>query len=77
MKFYLVSYHVGYIKPNSDNFTEKVAHLRFLDTANFVNSNTFLSQLNSVKKVRITTVSWYLKEVDFKYNVTRISNTVH
>ena len=51
--------------------------LRFLDTANFVNSNTFLSQLNSVKKVRITTVSWYLKEVDFKFNINRISNTVH
>jgi hypothetical protein len=77
MKFYLVTYDVSYIKPNSDNFVEKVAHLRFLDTSNFVNSNTFLSQLNSVKKVRITTVSWYLKEVDFKYNVNRISNTVH
>jgi hypothetical protein len=77
MKFYLVSYHVGYIKPDKNNFTEKVAHLRFLDTANFVNSNTFLSQLNSVKKVRITTVSWDLREVDFKYNINRISNTVH
>jgi len=77
MKFYLVTYDVSYIKPNSNTFIEKVAHLRFLDTSNFVNSNTFLSQLNSVKKVRITTVSWYLKEVDFKYNVTRISNTVH
>ena len=77
MKCYLVTYDVSYIKPNSDNFVEKVAHLRFLDTANFVNSNTFLSQLNSVKKVRITTVSWYLKEVDFNYNINRISNTVH
>ena len=77
MKCYLVSYDVSYIKPNADNFVEKVAHLRFLDTANFVNSNTFLSQLSSVKKVRITTVSWYLKEVDFKYNINRISNTVH
>ena len=77
MKCYLVTYDVSYIKANSDNFVEKVAHLRFLDTANFVNSNTFLSQLSSVKKVRITTVSWYLKEVDFKYNINRISNTVH
>ena len=77
MKCYLVTYDVSYIKTNSNNFVEKVAHLRFLDTANFVNSNTFLSQLNSVKKVRITTVSWYLKEVDFEYNINRISNTVH
>ena len=77
MKFYLVTYDVSYIKPNADNFVEKVAHLRFLDTANFLNINTFLYKLNSLKKVRITTVSWYLKEVDFGYNINRISNTVH
>ena len=75
--FFLVTYSISFVKVNSDSLKENTAYVRFLDTDNFCNSNSFLSQLKSIKKVRVTGVEWDLKECNWFDFYEDISNTIH
>lgn len=77
MNFYLVTYAIHFVKVNTDNIKESVAHVRFFDSQNFANSLSFLASLKQVKKLRITSVEWDLEECDFYDYYEDISNTVH
>ena len=74
--FYLVTYSISYVKVNSDNIKEDVVWCKFLDTNNFINSNSFLSQLKQVKKLRITGVEWEIEDCSW-YDIDDVSNTLH
>jgi len=74
--FYLVTYSISYVKANSDNIKEDIVWCKFLDTDNFVNSNSFLSQLKLVKKLRITGVEWEVEDCNW-YDIDEVSNTIH
>ena len=76
-QFYLITYAVSYVLNNSDNLNEKVAFCRFFDNESFVNCNSFLAQLKSVKRLRITHVETEVEEVDFEDYYEDISNTLH
>ena len=75
--FYLVTYAINFVKVNDENIKEDVAHVRFLDTANFANANSFLASLKQVKKLRITSVEWDLEEVSWYDYYEDVSNTIH
>ena len=75
--FYLVTYSISYVKVNSDNVKEDMVWCRFFDTDNFVNSNSFLSQLKQVKKLRITGVEWEVEDCNWFDYYDDISNTIH
>jgi hypothetical protein len=74
--FYLVTYAISFVKINEDNIIEDLAWCRFFDTETFVNSTTFLSQLKSVKKLRITNVEFQVEECNW-YDDYQVSNTIH
>jgi len=74
--FYLVTYSISYVKVNSDNIKEDIVWCKFLDTNNFINSNSFLSQLKQVKKLRITGVEWEIEDCSW-YDIDDVSNTLH
>ena len=76
MNFYLVTYSISYVKVNSDNIKEDVVWCKFFDNDSFVNSNSFLSQLKNVKKLRITGVEWEIEDCNW-YDVDEVSNTLH
>ncbi len=76
MNFYLVTYSISYVKVNSDNVKEDVVWCKFFDNDSFVNSNSFLSQLKNVKKLRITGVEWEVEDCNW-YDVDEVSNTLH
>ena len=76
MNFYLVTYSISYVKVNSDNIKEDIVWCKFLDTNNFINSNSFLSQLKQVKKLRITGVEWEIEDCSW-YDIDDVSNTLH
>lgn len=76
MNFYLVTYAISFVKVNEDNIIEDLAWCRFFDTEAFVNSTTFLSQLKSVKKLRITNVEFQVEECNW-YDDYQVSNTIH
>lgn len=76
MNFYLVTYSISYVKVNSDNIKEDIVWCKFLDTDNFINSNSFLSQLKQVKKLRITGVEWEIEDCSW-YDIDDVSNTLH
>ena len=76
MNFYLVTYSISYVKVNSDNVKEDVVWCKFFDNDSFVNSNSFLSQLKNVKKLRITGVEWEIEDCNW-YDVDEVSNTLH
>jgi hypothetical protein len=75
--FYLVTYAISFVKVNPDNIKEDISHVRFLDTANFANSNSFLSSLKQVKKLRITSVEWEIEDCNWYDYYEDISNTIH
>lgn len=75
--FYLVTYAINFVKVNDENIKEDIAHVRFLDTANFANANSFLASLKQVKKLRVTSVEWELKECSWFDYYDDISNTIH
>jgi hypothetical protein len=77
MNFYLVTYAISYVENISGDFIDDVCHVRFFDNDSFVNSNSFLSQLKQVKKVRVLGVEWELQEVNFEDDFEEISNTFH
>jgi len=77
MNFYLVTYAISFVKVNSDSLIEDIAHVRFLDTSNFCNANSFLSQLKLVKKIRITGVEWEIEDCFFSDYFEDMSNTLH
>jgi hypothetical protein len=64
------------VKVNSDNIKEDIVWCKFLDTNNFINSNSFLSQLKQVKKLRITGVEWEIEDCSW-YDIDDVSNTLH
>ena len=74
--FYLVTYSISYVKVNSDNIKEDIVWCKFLDTNNFINSNSFLSQLKQVKKLRIIGVEWEIEDCSW-YDIDDVSNTLH
>ncbi len=76
MNFYLVTYSISYVKVNSDNVKEDIVWCKFFDNDSFVNSNSFLSQLKNVKKLRITGVEWEVEDCNW-YDVDEVSNTLH
>jgi hypothetical protein len=76
MNFYLVTYAISFVKVNEDSIIEDLAWCRFFDTEAFVNSTTFLSQLKSVKKLRITNVEFQVEECNW-YDDYQVSNTIH
>ncbi len=76
MNFYLVTYSISYVKVNSNNVKEDVVWCKFFDNDSFVNSNSFLSQLKNVKKLRITGVEWEIEDCNW-YDVDEVSNTLH
>ena len=76
MNFYLVTYSISYVKVNSDNVKEDIVWCKFFDNDSFVNSNSFLSQLKNVKKLRITGVEWEIEDCNW-YDVDEVSNTLH
>jgi hypothetical protein len=75
--FYLVTYSISYVKVNSDNIKEDIVWCRFFDNETFVNSNSFLSQLKQVKKLRITGVEWEIEDCNWFDYFDDISNTIH
>jgi hypothetical protein len=77
MNFYLITYAISFVKVNSDNVREDIAHVRFLDTSNFANSLSFLSSLKLVKKLRITGVEFDIKDCNWYDYYEDISNTIH
>ena len=77
MNFYLVTYAISYIQNQDDKFSEDICYVRFLDSNNFCNSSSFLSQLKNVKKLRITSVEWQLDEIEFEDYYEDISTTIH
>ena len=74
--FYLVTYAVSYVKVNEESIKEDIVWCKFLDTDNFINSSSFLSQLKLVKKLRITGVQWEIEDCDW-YDIDEVSNTIH
>jgi hypothetical protein len=77
MNFYLITYAISFVKVRSDSLREDIAHVRFLDTGNFSNSNSFFSQLKQAKKIRITNVEWEIEDCFFTDYYENISNTIH
>jgi len=77
MNFYIVTYAISYVKPNSESLKEDIVWCRFFDSDNFVNSSSFLSQLKSVKKLRITNVEWEVEDSNWYDYYEDISNTIH
>jgi len=77
MNFYLVTYAINFVKVNDENIKEDVAHVRFFDSQNFANSNSFLASLKQVKKLRITSVEWELEECNWYDYFEDVSNTLH
>ena len=75
--FYLVTYAINFVKVNDENIKEDIAHVRFLDTGNFANANSFLASLKQVKKLRITSVEWDLEECNWHDYFEDVSNTLH
>ena len=75
--FFLVTYSFYYVKVNSDNIKEDIVWCRFFDNETFVNSNSFLSQLKQVKKLRITGVEWEIEDCNWFDYFDDISNTIH
>jgi thiamine pyrophosphokinase len=65
------------VKVNSDNIKEDIVWCRFFDNETFVNSNSFLSQLKQVKKLRITGVEWEIEDCNWFDYFDDISNTIH
>jgi hypothetical protein len=64
------------VKVNKDNIKEDIVWCKFLDTDNFINSSSFLSQLKLVKKLRITRVKWEIEDCSW-YDIDEVSNTIH
>jgi hypothetical protein len=77
MNFYLVTYAINFVKVNTDNVKEDIAHVRFFDNDNFTNSCAFLASLKQVKKLRVTSVEWELEECSWFDFFEDISNTLH
>ena len=77
MNFYLITYAIHFVKVNKDNIKEEVAHVRFFDNNNFINSNSFLASLKKVKKLRITSVEWEMEKANWYDFDESISNTYH
>jgi len=77
MNFYLITYAISFVKVRSDILREDIAHVRFLDTGNFCNANSFFTQLKQAKKIRITNVEWEIENCFFTDYYEDISNTVH
>jgi NADH pyrophosphatase NudC (nudix superfamily) len=77
MNFYLVTYAINFVKVNDENIKEDVALVKFFDSQNFANSNSFLASLKQVKKLRITSVEWDLEECNWYDYYEDISNTIH
>ena len=75
--FYLVTYAISYVPTNSESLKEDIVWCRFFDSDNFVNSSSFLSQLKSVKKLRITNVEWEVEDCNWYDYYDDISNTIH
>jgi len=75
--FYLVTYAISYVPTNSENLKEDIVWCRFFDSDNFINSSSFLSQLKSVKKLRITNVEWEVEDCNWYDYFSDISNTIH
>lgn len=75
--FYLVTYAINFVKVNKESIKEDVAHVRFYDSQDFANSNSFLASLKQVKKLRITSVEWDLEKVSWYDYYDDISNTIH
>ena len=75
MNLYLITCAVNHIP--HDTVEESLTWVRFLDSENCANFNTFLSSLKDVKKFRILSVEWESEEVDFLDNNYECSNTIH
>jgi hypothetical protein len=75
--FYLVTYAISFVKVNDDSIKEDIAWCRFFDTESFTNSSSFLTQLKTVKKLRITNVEFEVEECNWFDYYEDISNTIH
>lgn len=75
--FYLVTYAISFVKVNDDSIKEDTAWCRFFDTDSFTNSSSFLTQLKTVKKLRITNVEFEVEDCNWFDYYEDISNTIH
>jgi len=77
MNFYLVTYAISFVKVNDESIKEDIAWCRFFDTDSFVNANSFLSQLKTVKKLRITNVEFEVEECNWYDYYEDVSNNIN
>ena len=71
----LITCAVHFVKHG--DMVEDMSYVRFLDSTNNANFNTFLASLKNVKKFRILAVEWESEPIDFEDSDYDCSNTIH
>ena len=71
----LITCAVHFVKQG--DMIEYMSYVRFLDSDNNANFNTFLTSLKNVKKFRILAVEWESEPIDFEDSDYDCSNTIH
>lgn len=71
----LITCAIHFVKNGEMN--EDMSYVRFLDSENNANFNTFLASLKNVKKFRILAVEWEAEPIDFEDSDYECSNTIH